>query len=697
MKLTRHTLAASLALGATTYAALLPIAWAQTASRKPAAVDQARLEAAAGEPQNWMTYGGSYDEQRFVTLDKITPANIGTLGLAWSYEFDTDRGQEATPLVVDGVMYVSSAWSKVYALDARTGKLLWQFDPEVDGQHAVYACCDVVNRGVAVWKGKVFVGTIDGRLIAVDAGTGKQLWSVQTTDRAQPLTITGAPRVFNDKVVIGNGGADLCCARGYVTAYDTQTGEQIWRFYTVPGDPAKGPDNAASDPIMAKATASWAGKWYDYGGGGTVWDTIVYDKEENLLYIGVGNGTPWNRMVRSEGKGDNLFLGSIVALDPDTGAYRWHYQESPGDSWDFTSTAPIMLATLNMGGQPRKVLMHAPKNGFFYIIDRKTGKVLSAKNFVKTTWAESIDLATGRPNFAKNAYYEEGPFVVLPTSLGAHSWHPMSYSPKTGLVYIPAMQRAAAYANDPNFKLVDGRWATATTRPAVAEPLPETWGALIAWDPLAQKEVWRVPQQDMWNGGTLATATDLVFAGNGHGEFNVYGARDGKKLWGFDAQTGVIAGPMSYSVNGEQYVAVLSGNGGAYSLSAKIMNQEPRKQPLGRVLVFKLGGKDKLPPNTLVLAPPNPASDTFSPEQINAGQRLYAGTCRICHGGSVLPDLRRSAALPDKAVWKSIVIDGALSPRGMASFARWLKPEEAEAIRAYMSQEATALQKAEAK
>ncbi len=396
-------------------------------------------------------------------------------------------------------------------------------------------------------------------------------------------------------------------------------------------------------------------------------------------------------------KGDNLFLGSIVALDPETGAYRWHYQESPGDSWDYTSTAPIMLATLKINGQPRKVLMHAPKNGFFYIIDRKTGKLVSAKNFVQVTWADGIDLKTGRPNFAKNVYYENGAFIDLPSSLGAHSWHPMSYSPRTGLVYIPAMQRPAVYGQDPGFKLTSGRWATAVMRPKVDTELPPTWGALIAWDPLRQAEVWRVPQGDMWNGGTLATTTDLVFAGSGHGEFNAYSAIDGKKLWGFDAQTGVIAGPMSYSVNGEQYVAVMAGNGGAYSLAAKIMNQPQRVQPLGRVLVFKLDGKTKLPPNDLVLAPPNPAPDSFSPQQITAGEKLYAGTCRICHGGSVLPDLRRTAALSDKETWNSIVIGGALSSQGMVSFARWLKPEEAEAIRAYMTQEAIALQKAGAK
>jgi len=664
------------------------------AKKGAAAVDQARLDGAANEPQNWMTYGGTYDEQRFSTLAAINTTNVSKLSLAWSYQFDTNRGQEATPLVVDGVMYTSSAWSKVYAIDARTGRELWSYDPEVPGAHGVVACCDVVNRGVAVWKGQVFVGTIDGRLIALNAATGKLAWSVATTDATKAYTITGAPRVFKDKVVIGNGGADLG-VRGYVTAYDTATGKLVWRFYTVPGDPAKGPDHAASDPIMATALKSWAGKWYDYGGGGTVWDSIVYDKDLDQLYIGVGNGSPWSRKVRSNSFGDNLFLASIVALDPDTGAYKWHYQAAPGESWDYTNTQQMTLATLNIGGAPRKVLMQAPKNGFFYVIDRANGKLLSAKNFVPVTWATSIDLDSGRPNYVKNAFYEDGPLLALPSSLGAHSWHPMSYSPRTGLVYIPAMQRPAVYGQDDAYSYKPNRWNTAVARPKIDGEMPPVWGALIAWDPIKQAEAWRVPQGDMWNGGTLATAGDVVFAGNGHGEFNAYRASDGKKLWGFDAQAGVMAGPISYSIAGEQYVAVLAGSGGAYPLLAKVIGQAQKAPPAGRVLVFKLGGAAKLPPYTLTLSPANPSSETFTPEQIAQGQKLY-GNCGVCHGGSVLPDLRRSAALTDKDMWKSIVIDGALSANGMASFAKWLKPEEAEMIRAFINQQALDLKKTEA-
>ena len=675
-------------------AAVLAACSQKAETAKSGNVDGDRIAAAAGNGE-WLSYGRTYDEQRHSPLDKINASNVGQLGLAWMYEFDTDRGQEATPIVVDGTLYTTTSWSKVFAFDAKTGALKWSFDPKVDGKKGFDACCDVVNRGVAVWNGKVFVGTIDGRLIALDAATGKQVWSVATTDTSKPYTISGAPRVFKGKVIIGNGGADLA-VRGYVSAYDTETGKLAWRFYTVPGDPAKGPDGAASDPIMAKATESWAGKWYDYGGGGTVWDSIVYDRELDQLYIGVGNGSPWNRKIRSDGKGDNLFLASIVALDPDTGAYRWHYQSAPGESWDYTNTQQMTLATLTIDGAARKVLMQAPKNGFFYVIDRTTGKLISAKNFVPVTWATSIDIASGRPNFTKNAYYEDEPLLALPSSLGAHSWHPMSFSPKTGLVYIPIMQRPAVYGQDPSYKFTPNRWNTGVGRPKIAEEMPPTWGALIAWDPIRQAEVWRVPQGDMWNGGTLATAGNLVFAGNAHGEFNAYAAGDGRKLWGFDAQAGVMAGPVSYSIDGEQYVAVLAGSGGAYPLLAKVMGQAQKAPPMGRLLVFKLGGKGKLPPYDLRLAPANPSTETFTAEQVAMGQKLY-GYCAVCHGGSVLPDLRRSAALTDRDAWKSIVIDGALQANGMASFARWLKPEDAEMIRAFMNQQATELQQSEKK
>ncbi|ALJ14772.1 PQQ-dependent dehydrogenase, methanol/ethanol family [Sphingopyxis macrogoltabida] len=657
-------------------------------------VDQQRLLNAAAEPANWLAHGGTFLEQRYSALDQINAGNAAKLGLAWSFEFDTNRGQEATPIVVDGVIYTSTAWSKVYALDGKTGKELWQFDPKVDGDRAVYGCCDVVSRGVAVWKGKVFVATFDGRLIAVDAKTGKQIWSAQTTDNSKPYTITGAPRVFKDKVIIGNGGAELG-VRGYVTAYDTETGKLVWRFYTVPGDPAKGPDGAASDPIMATAVKSWAGKWYDYGGGGTVWDSIVYDPDFDQVYLGVGNGSPWNRRIRSDGKGDNLFLASIVALDADTGKYKWHYQGSPGDSWDYTHTQQMMLATLPVDGKERKVLMQAPKNGFFYLIDRETGKLVSAKPFVKQSWVDHIDLKTGRPVMSANAYYEDGVKMIEPSSVGGHNWQPMSYSPRTGLVYIPTVQWSLKYDQDPAYKFRPGR-LNIGAQVMLNEKEPNGSGALIAWDPVKQREVWRVEQPEMINGGTLATAGDLVFAGNAHGEFTAFGAKDGKKLWTYKQPVGIMAGPVSYSIDGEQYVAVLVGKGGG-AMGIPDTKRPRLPQPNGRIMVFKLGGNAAWPKQDLTPAPANPPKERFAADKVNAGAIVYGENCAACHEGLAAPDLRRSGALADAAVWKSIVIDGALKDNGMVSFARWITPEQAETIRAYMGEQARLLQQEEAK
>lgn len=660
---------------------------------------------AASLPQNWPTYGGTYAEQRYSTLDQINDGNVGDLKLAWFQDFDTARGQEATPLVVDGVLYTSTAWSKVYAYEAATGKQLWMYDPQVPGKTGVDACCDVVNRGVAFHDGRVFVGTLDGRLIAIDAKTGKPVWTTQTTDPSKPYTISGAPRVARGKVFIGNGGADLG-VRGYVSAYDEKTGKLAWRFYTVPGAPGK-KDGAASDEILAKlASSTWFGDQYlKLGGGGTVWDTIVYDQELNRLYIGVGNGSPLTLKDRSEGKGDNLFLSSIVALDPDTGKYLWHYQEVPGETWDFTATAQITLATLNIGGARRQVLMHAPKNGFFYVIDRKDGKLISAEKFAPVNWAERVDLKTGRPVEAKGARYENGPFMATSAGAGAHSWQPMSYSPKTGLVYIPTQQLGAIYNLEKGFRITPGQWnlgydmmtSKMPTDPAVHKQIKASLkGWLSAWDPVTQKEKWRVPHDGPWNGGTLATAGNLVFQGTARGTFEAYRASDGRKLWSFAAQSGVMGGPTSFSVDGQQYIAVLAGYGGAVPLSLPSFDG-PTTPINGRVLVFRLGGKAALPALAATALPPITAPTfAISADRAEKGRILFGNHCAACHGldawsGGVVPDLRRSGAMGDEKVWHDIVIGGALESRGMVSFAKMLSPEQAESIRQYVGGQAKVL------
>ena len=442
---------------------VLPAASVSTpAAPAVAAVDAARLVAADSEPGSWMSYGRTYSEQRYSPLTAINASNIDTLGLAWSYELNTKRGIEATSIVVDGVMYTSSAWSIVHALDARTGAHLWSFDPKVAKDKSLHTCCDVVNRGVAVWQGRVFVGVLDGRLIALDAATGKLVWEVATIDSNLPYSITGAPRVVKGKVLIGNGGAEFG-VRGFISAYNVADGSMAWRFYTVPGNPEHGFENET----MAMAADTWNGTWWEMGGGGTVWDAMAYDPELDLLYIGVGNGSPWNHRLRSPGGGDNLFLSSIVALRPDSGEYVWHYQTTPGETWDYTATQHIILADLELDGKTRKVLMQAPKNGFFYVLDRTDGTLLSANNYINITWATHVDMATGRPAEVREArFYDDKPYLVFPSYLGGHNWHPMSYSPDTGLVYIPVLDIPANFGGAKNFTYRPGLTAIFSNKPA---------------------------------------------------------------------------------------------------------------------------------------------------------------------------------------------------------------------------------------
>ncbi len=666
------------------------------AAPPPPPVDAARLTGAAKDGDNWLSHGRTYDEQRFSPLKEVTTANVAKLTLAWSLDLDTNRGQEATPLAVDGVLYSTSAWSKVQAIDAATGKLLWQYDPKVPGDVGVKACCDVVNRGVAVWQGKVYVGTLDGRLEALDARTGKLAWSTLTVDPAKKYTITGAPRVVKGKVLIGNGGAEFG-VRGYVSAYDADTGKLAWRFYTVPGDPSQ-PFEA---PILQKAAATWKGEWWKLGGGGTVWDSMAYDPELDLLYIGVGNGSPWNQRLRSPGGGDNLFLSSIVALRPDTGEYVWHYQTTPGESWDYTATQHIVLADLPIDGQPRKVLMQAPKNGYFYVLDRATGKLLSAQPYTTLNWAGGIDLATGRPKTNPLALYGEThkPWLALPGPLGAHNWQPMSYSPETHLVYVPVHDIPFVYGDPKTFApnpiaFNTGIDVAVLGMPAdpkmKAQVLGSVHGYLKAWDPATQKEAWHVELPGAWNGGVLSTAGGLVFQGTSAGQLVAYSADKGERLWSYDVQAGVIAAPMTYAVGGQQYVAIVVGAGGSEPLTfGEIARKGAVLVGRSRVLAFRIGGTATLPPLPPQAPPAKPAPGFLDAKTLPMAKLLYQGYCSVCHGDSavgagVLPDLRWSALAAAAPAWSSVVLGGALAKNGMVSFAPVLTPELAELVRGYV-------------
>ena len=687
-------------------------------------LDGERIINADSEPGNWLAHGRTYDESRFSPLDRINDGNVGDLGLAWYFDTGTDRGLEASPIVVDGVMFTTGSWSLVFANNAETGELLWRYDPEVPGEWGAKACCDVVNRGVAVWKGRVYVGTIDGRLVALDAATGEEVWDVNTIDRTKPYTITGAPRVVEDKVIIGNGGAEYG-VRGYVTAYDAETGEQVWRFFTVPGDPAQ----PFEHPAMEMAARTWTGSWWQMGGGGTVWDSMAYDPELGLLYLGVGNGSPWNQVLRSPGGGDNLFLSSIVAVDPDDGSYVWHYQTTPGDTWDYTATQHMILADIEIAGELRKVIMQAPKNGFFYVLDRGTGEFISAETYVPITWASHVDPETGRPVETDNARYQvPSPLSTMtqeeqiqalsamtaeeieaafhkPSPFGGHNWHPMSYSPDTGLVYIPALDIPFAFGNEPSFTYEEGRWNLGNdwmlNAPVGDRDIEDKIdgmlrGHISAWDPVEQKEVWRIQHAGAWNGGLLTTQGNLLFQGNSSGRFVAYRADTGDELWSAPARTGIIAPPVTYEVDGQQYVSVVAGWGGAFALSASAAVGYKLK-PRGRILTYKLGGKVELPEveiSSVMIADPPALSATD--EQLALGKARYHQYCGVCHGpgarsGGVIPDLRHMVK-EKHLVFEEIVLGGTLKDLGMVGFADVLTREEAEAVRQYIIAEAHRLQ-----
>ncbi len=669
-----------------------------TAASPGAALAAESPVSAAGDPGNWPRHGRNAGEERFSPLATINATNVDKLGLAWSHQYELNRVVEATPIVVDGVLYTTGAYSMVYALDAKTGELLWSYDPEVWRGVQGRGCCDAANRGVAVWEGKVYVGVYDGRLEALDARSGKLLWSVNTLiDEDRNYTISGAPRVVKGKVIIGNGGAEFG-VRGYITAYDAATGKQAWRFFTVPGDPARGDE---SDTITMIRKTWYGDQYWHQGGGGTVWDSMAYDPDLDLLYIGVGNGSYWNYKLRSEAKGDNLFLSSIVALRPDSGEYVWHYQTTPGDAWDYTATQHIIVTTLDIDGKPRRVVMQAPKNGFFYVLDAATGEFLSAEAFGEVTWATGIDPETGRPILDREVadYWSDNePKTVFPGSQGAHNWPPMSYNPYTGLVYIPQQVTAEHYVplaeaapvrtGVPNLGLEMP--VVPETIDAVEELATVYRGNLVAWDPLKQEARWTQPYEHAHNGGTLTTAGNLVFQGTADGRVVAYAADSGDLLWQQQVSTGVLAGPVTYEVDGEQYVAFNAGWGGSFVVTFGALAQRTRVLPDSRLYVFKLGGKATPPPvrrRTEQL--PNPPPVTADAAAVAEGGELYANHCGGCHGLSAMsagfiPDLRYLS--PESREEFLPIVYGARSNKGMPPFGGILEPAQIEKIRQYILQ-----------
>jgi len=671
------------ALGAASLAAAAGLALPTSATG--ASVDTERL-VASQSPENagqWMSYGRDYSEQRYSPLKQITVDNVSQLGLTW-YADLAERGgsYETTPVVVDGRIFVTAPWSKVYAFDAKTGKPLWKYDPKVPGEWAVKLCCGIVNRGVAVWKGKVIWGTLDGRLIAVNAKTGKKVWEVQATDRSKMHSITGAPRIADGRIFIGEAGSEFH-QRGYLAAYDAQSGKELWRWWAVPGDPSK----PFEQPELEWAAKTWNGEWWKTGGGGTPWDAITYDPVTDLVFVGTGNGAPWPAEVRSPGGGDNLFTSSIVALEAKTGKYRWHYQATPQDSFDFDNTQQLVTADLVIDGEKKHVVMQAPKNGVFYVLEAATGKVLKAHLYVPTAnWMLGFD-ANYRPILNPEANYGKigKGFHVVPSAGGAHSWHPMAFNPNTGLMYIPTNYSSFPLVAEAGAKM-GNQLLSINVAKHPEDPPPKLEGAgsyLLAWDPVNMKEVWKQPQGSS-RSGVMTTAGNLVFQGSAPHSFNAFRADTGERVWTTDTQSNIVGGSATYMVDGEQYIAVVAagqagfGGGGYWAPN------------YARLLVYKLGGKAELPPAAPYTPPPlNPPPEFGDETLITRGQTKYNEHCATCHGNdgrvsSIFPDLRYAGPLHSAEAFKAIVIDGALQQNGMVSFRKVLTPADAEAIRAYV-------------
>ncbi len=684
-------------------------------------VDEARMKAAPTEPDNWVTSGRDQDGTYYSPLTRINDKNVGGLGFAWDYDLGTHRGQEATPIVVDGVMYTSGTWGYVYAVDARSGKEIWRYDPGAAHLAARNPCCDLVNRGVAVWKGRVYVASVDGRLHALDAATGKKIWEADTiADHAMPYTSTGAPQIAGRVVAIGNSGADMGhgAVRGYVSAYDLVTGALKWRFYTVPPDPGKPYEN----PELAMADKTWdPHRQAQYKGGGTAWDGFAYDPALDLVYFGTANAAPYDSRQLGPSMPDELFTASILAVHADSGKLAWHYQTTPHDRWDFDSVQKLVMADLTFAGRSRQTIMQASKNGFFYILDRKTGELLSAANYVYINWASGVDMKTGRPIPTAQGDWYSGPKNVYPSWAGGHTWHPMSYSLATHLMYIPVLDVPNVWVdmvhNGGSVTYLDGFFTgngimpdntyNAVDLKPYYGPLPDLKSItstrkeklvrelIRAWDPIAQRTVWEHETSSGvrgYDGGVMSTAGNLVFQGRGDGKLWVYAADSGKVLKVVPTGSHIMAAPMTYAIGGEQFVAVQVGYGGAAITVGTIPPDSAalKFQNVNRIVAFKLGGPPvPTPPPRVEPSVPKPPVQTANEARIRFGEIKFIQECSRCHvlGPSSTPDLRRlDPSL--QAIFKDIVLRGAVAPTGMERFDDILSESDVEAIHAYLIDEA---------
>lgn len=668
-------------------------------------VTEERLLNADSEPESWFTGGRGYKQSYYSPLKDIHESNVQQLGFAWQYDIDFETAFQATPIVIDGTLFTAGNKGNVYALNAANGETLWSFEPKIQAEVFDNHCCGGPNRGVAVWKGVVYVASIDGYLYALEAGTGEQVWKVDTiVDRSRGYSSTGAPYIAKDLVVIGNSGGEYN-ARGYVSAYHINNGEMAWRFYTVPGDPEKDFEH----PELEMAAKTWdPNSVWENGLGGTVWDGMAYDPQLNILYVGTGNGAPWSRDLRSPAGGDNLFLNSILAINPDNGRLIWHYQTTPADNWDYTTTQKMILAELNFDGEQRKVIMQAPKNGFFYVLDRETGELISAEPYVYVNWASHVDLETGKPVETGKGDYSTSPKLIFPSSQGGHNWNPMAFNPNTGLVYIPTNEAGEVYSlSKTPFKVKEKGWNTGVSFRSVndSSSFPEDWPSveeltkgepdtyprsfLKAWDPVKRKVVWEVEidyfmetlRHDRRYGGVMTTDGNLVFQGGIDGHFKTFDATSGRLLHDIDVGTSIIAAPMTYKVGNEQFVAVMAGVNGNQKTNIDYLYGNK-----GRIVAFKLGGGD-VPKRPLLVREDQlvEKSDTenFSKTKVMLGEELFGVNCTGCHNTGRAPKLLPLKVKVEREFY-DIVLEGSRLTKGMPSYKEVLSKEQVDAILTYL-------------
>jgi quinohemoprotein ethanol dehydrogenase len=696
---------------------------AEPAPQRPAgAVDADRMKASASDPDNWLTSGRDQEGTYYSPLTRINSRNVSKLGFAWQYDLGTFRGQEATPIVVDGVMYTSGTWGYVYAVDAATGKQIWRYDPGARHLAARHPCCDLVNRGVAVWKGRVYVASVDGRLHALDAATGQKIWEADTiANHKLPYSSTGAPEIAGNLVVIGNSGGDMSYGgvRGYVSAYDLATGAFKWRVYTVPPEPG----SRYETPEIAAADRTWdSPRDPKFKGGGTAWDGFAYDPALDLVYFGTGNAAPYDPRQVGPSNLDELYTASILAVHADSGQLAWHYQTTPHDRWDFDSVQKLVMADLPIDGKSRQTIMQASKNGFFYVLDRKSGELLSATSYTYVNWASGVDPKTGRPTVTPQGDWYSEPKNVYPSWAGGHTWNPMSYSLKTHLMYIPVLDVPSVWVdmvgNGGTVKYIDGFFTVNGIFPddtysaddlrKMFGPMPDLKslasmrkGKLVrellrAWDPVAGKTVWERETSSGirgYDGGVMSTASNLVFQGRGSGELWVYAADSGKVLKTIQTGSHIMAAPMTYIVKGEQFVALQTGYGGAAISVGSIPPSSAalKYQNVNRIIAFKLGGPAVPTPAARIEAAfEKPPAQSASAQSIQSGETLFVQECSRCHvfGPSVTPDLRKIAPVLSASAFKDIVLRGAVAPTGMERFDDVLTEEDADNIRAYLIDQA---------